>query len=181
MSAIILGDRHEIPKEINMIFRHTGTGHILVIAGLHMAIMTAMLVFILKVVRLPRAWQGISGVCCLFTYAILTGGSIPVLRAALMASVLLASFAFELESDTLNFLSFAALILLPMDASNLFDTSFQLSFAAVFAIVILYNYLERCFSFFPRWLACTLAVSTAAWVGITPFSYGILVLLHRWP
>jgi hypothetical protein len=37
MSAIVLGDRGHIPKEINMVFRHTGTGHILVIAGLHMA------------------------------------------------------------------------------------------------------------------------------------------------
>ena len=55
MSAIVLGDRSHIPKEINMVFRHTGTGHILVIAGLHMAMMTAMVIFILKLVRIPRA------------------------------------------------------------------------------------------------------------------------------
>ena len=49
MSAIVLGDRGHIPKEINMVFRHTGTGHILVIAGLHMAMMTAMIIFHFKV------------------------------------------------------------------------------------------------------------------------------------
>ena len=154
MSAIVLGDRGQIPKEINMAFRHTGTGHILVIAGLHMAMMTAMVIFILKLIRIPRPWQVVLSILLIFTYALLTGGSIPVMRAAFMASVILASFSVELESDALNSLSFAALILLLMDASNLFDTSFQLSFAAVAAIIILYTPIEKRLSFFPKWLSC---------------------------
>jgi len=169
MSAIVLGDRGKIPKEINMAFRHTGTGHILVIAGLHMAMMTAMVIFVLKLIRLPCHWQIGLSILLILTYAILTGGSVPVIRAAFMASVILASLSAELESDALNSLAFAALILLLMDAKNLFDTSFQLSFAAVAAIVTLYGPIERKLSFFPRWLAGAIAVSTAAWIGITPF------------
>jgi competence protein ComEC len=169
MSAIVLGDRGQIPKEINMAFRHTGTGHILVIAGLHMAMMTAMVIFILKLIRVPRPWQAGLSIFLVFSYALLTGGSVPVMRAAFMASVILASFSFGLESDSLNSLAFAALILLLMDASNLFDTSFQLSFAAVAAIIILYTPLEKRLSFCPKWLSCALSVSTAAWIGITPF------------
>jgi competence protein ComEC len=169
MSAIVLGDRGQIPKEINMVFRHTGTGHILVIAGLHMAMMTAIVIFILKLIRIPRPWQAGLSILLVFTYALLTGGSIPVMRAAFMASIILASFSFELESDSLNSLSLAALLLLLMDASNLFDTSFQLSFAAVAAIIILYSPIEKRLSFCPKWLSCALSVSTAAWIGITPF------------
>lgn len=168
MSAIVLGDRGQIPKEINMVFRHTGTGHILVIAGLHMAMMTIMVVFILKLIRLPRLWQGGASILILFTYALLTGGSVPVLRAAFMASVFLASFSVEHESDALNSLAFAAMIILLMDANNLFDTSFQLSFAAVAAIVILFDLIEKRLSFFPKWLSSAVSVSTAAWIGITP-------------
>ena len=168
MSAIVLGDRGQIPKEINMAFRHTGTGHILVIAGLHMAMMTAMVIFILKLIRIPRPWQMGTGIFLVFTYALLTGGSIPVIRAAFMASVILASMSVELESDSLNSLCFAALILLLMDASNLFNTGFQLSFAAVAAIVILYAPIEKRLSFCPKWLSGALSVSTAAWIGITP-------------
>ena len=168
MSAIVLGDRGQIPKEINMAFRHTGTGHILVIAGLHMAMMTAMVIFILKLIRIPRPWQVGVSILLVFTYALLTGGSIPVMRAAFMASVILASMSVELESDALNSLCFAALILLLMDAGNLFDTSFQLSFAAVAAIVILYAPIEKRLSFCPKWLSGALSVSTAAWIGITP-------------
>ena len=168
MSAIVLGDRGRIPKEINMVFRHTGTGHILVIAGLHMAMMTAMVIFILKLIRIPRPWQVGASILLVFTYALLTGGSVPVMRAAFMASVILASMGVELESDALNSLCFAALILLLMDARNLFDTSFQLSFAAVAAIVILYAPIEKRLSFFPKWLSGALSVSTAAWIGITP-------------
>ena len=168
MSAIVLGDRGQIPKEINMAFRHTGTGHILVIAGLHMAMMTAMVIFVLKLIRIPRPWQVVLSILLVFTYALLTGGSVPVMRAAFMASVILASYSFELESDALNSLAFAALIILLMDASNLFDTSFQLSFAAVAAIMILYTPIEKRLSFCPKWLSCALSVSTAAWIGITP-------------
>jgi competence protein ComEC len=172
MSAIVLGDRGQIPKEINMAFRHTGTGHILVIAGLHMAMMTAMVIFILKLIRIPRPWQMGTGIFLVFTYALLTGGSIPVIRAAFMASVILASMSVELESDSLNSLCFAALILLLMDASNLFNTGFQLSFAAVAAIVILYTPIEKRLSFCPKWLSAAVSVSTAAWIGITPLQIG---------
>jgi len=134
-----------------------------------MAMMTAMVVFILKMVRIPRCWQVILSIGLIFTYALLTGGSIPVIRAAFMAAVILAAFSVELESDALNSLSFAALMILLMDASNLFDASFQLSFAAVAAIVILYTPIEKRLSFCPKWLSGAIAVSTAAWIGITPF------------
>ncbi len=168
MSAIVLGDRGHVPKEINMVFRHTGTGHILVIAGLHIAMMTVMIIFVLKLIRIPRSLQMGGSILLLFIFAILTGGSVPVVRAAFMASVVLASFTFEHESDSLNSLALAALILLLMDARNLFDTGFQLSFAAVCAIVVLYGPLEKLLSFCPKWLAAAFAVSTAAWIGITP-------------
>ena len=133
-----------------------------------MAMMTVMVVFVLKLIRIPRLWQGGVSIVILFTYALLTGGSIPVLRAAFMASVFLASFSVEHESDSLNSLSLAALIILLMDASNLFDTSFQLSFAAVAAIIILYSPIEKRLAFFPNWLSSAVSVSTAAWIGITP-------------
>jgi competence protein ComEC len=168
MSAIVLGDRGHIPKEINMVFRHTGTGHILVIAGLHMAMMTAMIFFVLKLINIPRSWQMWGSLFLLFIFAILTGGSVPVMRAVFMVSVVLAAYAVEQESDSLNSLSLAALILLLIDAQNLFDTGFQLSFAAVAAIVTLCKPIEERLTFLPKWLACVFAVSTAAWIGITP-------------
>jgi len=168
MSAIVLGDRGHIPKEINMVFRHTGTGHILVIAGLHMAMLTAMIFFCLKMIGIPRFWQVWGSILLLLIFAIMTGGSIPVMRAVFMASVVLAAYAVENESDPLNSLSLAGLILLLMDAQNLFDTGFQLSFAAVAAIVTLCKPIEESLSFLPKWLASMLAVSTAAWIGITP-------------
>jgi competence protein ComEC len=134
-----------------------------------MAMMTAMVIFILKLVRMPRLLQAGLSILFVFIYALLTGGSVPVMRAAFMASVILASLSVELESDALNSLCFAALILLLMDARNLFDTSFQLSFAAVAAIVLLYVPIEKRLLFFPKWLSGALSVSTAAWIGITPF------------
>jgi len=168
MSAIVLGDRGQIPKEIKISLQRSGTGHIVVTAGLHCAMMTTIVIFVLKFIRIPRLLQGWLSILLIFTYALLTGGSIPVIRAAFTASVLLASYIFELESDALNSLCAAALLILLMNADNLFDTSFQLSFAAVAAIILLCKPLEEMLSFLPRWLAVALAVSTSAWVGITP-------------
>src|SRR5271167_3590334 len=130
--------------------------------------MVTIFIFVLKPVRIPRLFQGWLSILLIFTYALLTGGSIPVMRAAFTASILLASYIFELESDAFNSLCAAALLILLMNADNLFDTSFQLSFAAVAAIILLCKPIEEMLSFLPRWISVALAVSTSAWIGITP-------------
>jgi len=168
MSAIVLGDRNQIPKEIKMSLQRSGTGHVVVTAGIHCAMMVTIVIFVLKLIRIPRLFQGGLSILLIFTYALLTGGSIPVMRAAFTASILLASYIFELESDSFNSLCAAALLILLMNADNLFDTSFQLSFAAVAAIILLCKPIEEMLSFLPRWMSVALAVSTSAWIGITP-------------
>jgi len=168
MSAIVLGDRSQIPKEIKMSLQRSGTGHVVVTAGIHCAMMVTIVIFVLKLVRIPRLFQGWLSILLIFTYALLTGGSIPVMRAAFTASILLSSYIFELESDAFNSLCTAALLILLMNADNLFDTSFQLSFSAVAAIILLCKPFEEMLSFLPRWIAVALAVSTSAWIGITP-------------
>jgi len=168
MSAIVLGDRSQIPKEIKMSLQRSGTGHVVVTAGIHCAMMVTIVIFVLKFIRIPRLFQGWLSILLIFTYALLTGGSIPVMRAAFTASILLASYIFELESDAFNSLCAAALLILLMNADNLFDTSFQLSFAAVAAIILLCKPIEEMLSFLPRWMSVALAVSTSAWIGITP-------------
>ena len=168
MSAIVIGDRSQIPKEIKVMMRDCGVGHVLVTAGIHCAMMITIVILVLKFIRIPRLFQGWLSIFLIFIYALLTGGSIPVMRAAFTASILLSSYIFELESDALNSLGAAALIILLMNADNLFDASFQLSFAAVAAIILLCKPLEESLSFLPRWMAVALAVSTSAWVGITP-------------
>ncbi len=168
ITAMVTGDRSDMPKELKVIFNRTGTGHIVAISGMNMAIIIAMVFFVLKLCGISRCWQCLGTIGFLFMYALLTGASPSVMRACFMASVILLGYAFEQEGEGLNSLGLAAFILLLINARNLFDIGFQLSFAAVGAIVIMYEPLKKSLSRLPEWLAAPLALSGAAWIGTAP-------------
>ncbi len=170
-AALVLGDRTGMPKDLKQIFVNTGTAHILAISGMNMTIVAAIFLFILKLFPLPRWARFLGVVLFLFAYAFLSGWSASVVRSCIMSSVILAGFAFEQEGEALNSLGVAALILLLMDPHNLFDVGFQLSFAAVAAILILYPYCQKPFAFLPGFLRVSMAVSLAAWAGTAGFIF----------
>ena len=70
-------------------------------------------------------------------YALLVGGDVPVVRAAVMAAAVLLGRALELDGDASNLLGLAALVLLAHRPSNVTDVGFQLSFVATLGIVLL--------------------------------------------
>jgi len=170
-AALVLGDRSGMPKDLKEIFVNTGTAHVLAISGMNMAIVAALFFFALRALGLPRRWQFAGTVIFLFAYAFLTGWSASVVRACFMSSVVLAAFAFEHESDALNSLGLAALVLLALDPKDLFDVGFQLSFAAVAAILALHAHCRKLFAFLPSFLGASMAVSLAAWAGTAPFIF----------
>lgn len=135
MKAILLGDRSHIPKQVRQLFSQTGTAHILAISGLHVGVVAALFLIFLQVISVPRRVRFLGVIVLLIGYAILTGGRASVVRATVMACIFLGSFVLERESNTLNTLSLAALILLIFNPLNLFDIGFQLSFSCVLAII----------------------------------------------
>jgi competence protein ComEC len=171
ISAMVLGDRGGIARDLKQVFVNTGTAHIIAISGMNMSIIAVIVFFIFKCFGFSRRWQLITTSLFLFTYAFITGWSPSVVRASLMASVFLFSFAWELEGDAINSLGLAAFVLLLMDSTHLFDIGFQLSFAAVLAILLLFKPCERMLAFLPKLLATPMAVSLAAWVGTAPFIF----------
>ena len=164
VSALVIGDRRNMPKDLKEIFVNTGTAHILAISGMNMAVIVTVLFFAFQLTWLTRRWKFIMTVLFLFVYAYISGWSASVVRATIMSAVLLSSFAFEYEGDALNSLGIAALILLFLDPNNLFDVGFQLSFAAVAGILLLTQPIERVLKLFPRILALPIAVSIAAFL-----------------
>jgi ComEC/Rec2-related protein len=169
MTAMVLGDRSGMPKDIKEDFVKSGTAHILAISGMNMSIIAALVFFFFKLCRLSRKWQFFSTIIFLFCYAFLTGWSASIVRSCFMASVLLGSFALEEEVEPLNSFGFAVLVLLLSDPNNLFDIGFQLSFGAVLAILIFYERINTALQkFCPEFLSKTLAVSIAAWIGTAP-------------
>jgi len=173
IQAMVLGDRSFLPKDMYALFAKTGTAHILAISGMNMAIIGSIVLFIFKLLHLPRPWQFILTIALLFAYALLSGWTASVVRSVFMATVILSSFCLEYEADTANSLGLAAIILFVMNPLNLFDLGFQLSFVSVGVIIYLYPLVYRPIAHYFKGgilksIIQVLCISLVAWVGIGP-------------
>ncbi len=177
MKAILLGDRTDIPQPINDLFIHTGTAHILAISGQNIAIIAALIFLLIKIIPIGRISQYFFTILFLIFYAFLTGGQPSVVRATIMAIVFLLSFILERQTEPLNTLALAALLILIINPMNLFDVGFQMSFTSVIAIIIFY---PKIINLFPQesplllckpiwWLIQSFVVSMVAWLGVAGF------------
>lgn len=174
LSAIILGERQNLPAYVRDVLVYSGTVHIIAISGLHLGIVAFIILLILKIIKIPRKPRYILTICFLIIYCILTGTKPPVVRATIMASILLFAYFLKREVNIYNSLSLAALIILVVNPWQIFEVSFQLSFLSVAFIVWL---SPRIKSLFPeklnqiswiRFLISVFSVSFAAWLGLLP-------------
>jgi len=171
-SGMILGDRTGIPSHIRRLFVQTGTVHMLAISGLHVGIIAFIFDTFLKVVRIKRRRRYLIIIFLLIFYCCLSGGRPSVVRAVIMAIVLLCGFLLKREVLISHSLSLAALIILTINPRQLFNSGFQLSFISVISIVSascvinkLYNPNNKLLKFF----ICAFSASFAAWLGVLPF------------
>jgi len=194
IAAMTLGARENSPEELEDWYRRSGTMHLFAVSGLHVGIIGGTLLFIALLFRLPKRWAVIVIIPLLLFYAVLTGLRPSAVRAAIMLSIVLVSFAAKEQSRLLNSLSLAALLLLAFNPQQLFLPGFQLSFAVLFAIIVLGDLTRQWLAtpwisdpFIPKTLlsparrlkdrlvgttAAALAVSLVAWIGsVLPLSW----------
>ena len=136
MTMMLLGDRSQIPQHIRDLFVHTGTAHVLAISGLHVTLIAGLFLILMRLLPIGRKAQLIAAIVLVIFYALLTGGRPSVVRATIMSIVFLIGFLVERDTDSLNNLSLAALIILLIDPLSLFDIGFQLSFMCVLWIIL---------------------------------------------
>jgi competence protein ComEC len=141
VSALVLGTREDLLQETKDAFSVTGISHILSVSGLHVGVIYGVLAFLLSLLdpydrfRVPKQ---LFLVAFLFGYAFVTGLSPSVLRSAFMFSLLAFGKCFHRKSQTLNTVLFSAFVLLLVDPGFLYDLGFQLSYLAVFSIVVVH-------------------------------------------
>lgn len=137
LNGILLGDRGDLPGALNEDFERTGTSHVLATAGLHVGMVVVLLLGGLRFCRIAHRPGLLLAMAMLIVYALMAGGRPSVVRAVLMASVVLFGLLLEREPDLPNTLALAALVLLIVNPQNLFEPGFQFSFATVITIVLL--------------------------------------------
>ena len=145
--AMMLGEQKTIPDDLKERFNRTGTSHILAISGFNVGMIAffSVLFFrsLLKIYpRLLLMWSGTKvaytlSLVPILLYAGVAGMGISVIRATIMVVVLMTAILIRRPKDLLNALALAAIIILGLSPSSLYDPSFQLSFAAVAAILFI--------------------------------------------
>jgi competence protein ComEC len=178
-AALVIGQRDLITEEVKSAYTDTGAVHVLAVSGLHVGIIFMILTFFLeRVLRLDRTKSGriaviLISVICIWAFALISGLSASVQRAAIMFSLLAVGRIAFRKIHVFNTLSVAALGMLIYQPSQLFHVGFQLSFMAIIGIVAFTNYLNR-LVYLPglvtrkAWSA--VAASTGAQLGTLPLS-----------
>ena len=143
MKALIIGDGSDVPKEINDAFKYTGTSHVLVISGLHIAMMTVIILKLLEFFNVGYKKRHIIALIFLTIYSFTAGLSPSVARAYVMGVIFLAGRIMWEESELTKSFWATFIIMLFFEPASLFSLSFQLSYGALFAIIYIYELVKK--------------------------------------
>jgi competence protein ComEC len=134
LNAMLFGDRSRLTHTLRLGFERTGSFHLFVVSGMHVALLAGLIFFLARRLRL-REWPATLVTLALVSaYALLTGFGVPVERALLMTTVFLLARLLSRDRNTLNALGAAALAVLIWSPRALFEASFQMTFLAIVAI-----------------------------------------------
>lgn len=145
LRALLLGDRRQLDNDTRDRFARMGLLHLLAVSGLHVMVVGMILYRLLGplLYRLRLSWRTVDilRVSCtvflLLGYMLLTGCSASVVRAVVMASLMLSATSLQRPGRSLNSLGMAVCVLLVAAPTHLFEAGFQLSVSAVAGILSL--------------------------------------------
>lgn len=144
--ALLLGDRKGIDPQITQSFVEVGIIHLLAVSGLHVGLVFQSLMFLLSFGFKGKKFEpfiAFVSILCLWSYALVTGLSASVCRAALMLSLAIIGKLIHRKLPSFNLLASAAFILILIDPTILTDIGFLLSFSAVFGILAVNRYMVQ--------------------------------------
>lgn len=140
--ALLIGYKDDLDKSLRQAFAGAGIIHLIAISGLHLGLIYALLSFLLKPLekkKRARRLRAIVVISGLWLFSFLAGGSVSVLRSAVIFSLLVVGDCLDRRSPVYNSLAASAFLLLCYNPLWLWDTGFQLSYAAVLSILLFYK------------------------------------------
>lgn len=139
--AMVIGRRNEITPEMEYVYEATGTSHILAVSGLHVGIIFLVVSTVFKFSKLKGLkWMYYSAILIsIWSFALITGFSPSVRRAALMLSFVVVADMIHRKSNIYNTLLASAFCILLFSPNLIFSVSFQFSYMAVLGIVYFYK------------------------------------------
>lgn len=134
LNAMLFGDRTRLNHSLRVGFERTGSFHLFVVSGMHVALLAGLVLWTLRRLRVSEWVATFITLPTMAAYAFLTGFGAPVQRALFMTAVFLIARLIARERSVLNALGAAALAELVWNPASLYEASFQMTFLAIFAI-----------------------------------------------
>ncbi|NKB21954.1 MAG: DUF4131 domain-containing protein [Alphaproteobacteria bacterium] len=148
-AALITGERGRIPDDVLSAMRESGLAHLLAISGLHIGLVAGILFFVCRfllslvepiAIRWPiKKWAAGMALFGSFFYLLISGMTLPTQRAFLMLSLALLAVMIDRRAISMQMVAWAGCAILAIVPESLFNVSFQMSFAAVIALVAVYE------------------------------------------
>ncbi len=151
-AALLTGDRGAIPKSAIADMRDSGLAHLLAISGLHVGLVAGFIFLVVRgglallppvALRYPiKKWAAVAALAGAFAYLMIAGATVPTQRAYLMIGLVFLAVLLDRSAMSMRLVAWAAIAILLLAPESLVTASFQLSFAAVVALVAGYEALR---------------------------------------
>jgi len=143
LQALVLGYRTKIDNETYRAFQETGLLHFISLSGMNFGIVIMIIWGLCKTAGLMKRARAVICLLAAGAFLLVVPPNSPAIRAAIMSSVFCISFFFQKKSNPFNTLSLAAVILLLIRPTYLFEPAWQLSFASVAGILLFTVLIEN--------------------------------------
>lgn len=134
-AAILLGNRDGLEPKLRLDFRRSGASHLLALSGLHLSVIAAGIDFLLRRLHLKKQIRSVALIFCVAAFAVVTGLSASVFRAAIMLILLYIAQLFGEEKDAPTALVFALAVIIFVRPYAVWDAGLWMSFSATLGLV----------------------------------------------
>ena len=139
MVGLLMGDKTYIEDEVKENFTHSSLAHILAVSGAHISYIILGIQFILKRINLDKRITYIIAIALLLCFSSIVGASPSVLRATIMAIMILVSKLLKEKADIYTGLAFSLLVILLNNSYAILDIGLQLSYLATLGIILFHR------------------------------------------
>lgn len=151
--ALISGERGALSAEVEQAFRDSSLAHLLSISGLHVSLVAALIFFVVRagLALIPsvalnfntKKWAAVVAASFMPFYLLLVGAAVPTQRSCFMVLIVLLAVLVDRRALSMRLIAWAAVVVLVLQPEALLSASFQMSFAAVAALIAAYEKWDR--------------------------------------
>lgn len=155
-NALLVGEKGGINKATMENVRVSGIAHILAISGMHLSLVAAIFFFFSRLAFASieklalnfhiKKWSALIAILGSFAYLLISGSPISAQRAFIMTTLILTAIMIDRTGIPMRSAAIAALLILAATPESILSPSFQMSFAAVFALISMYEMCKNVFN-----------------------------------